>query len=91
MTSMYVQMYDGQQINPSVKAEQKISNALLRKSHFSLGEKNQESKDHYSSTYSSAMQPKVSKTEKVENANFVSSIAIKGKDHVTMQSEARSK
>ncbi len=91
MLSINHQDFQGQQKTSGAVSEQKISNAMLRKSHFSLGDKNQESKDHYNSTYTNTMQPKISKTEKVENVNFVSSIAIKGKDLNTMQSEARSK
>lgn len=91
MITINHQDYTGTQVNAGVKAEQKISNAMLRKSHFSLGEKNQESKDHYNSTYTNTMQPKTSKTEIAPNANYISSIAIKGKDNNTMQSEARSK
>jgi len=84
------QDYKGTQ-NSSAKTGQTINNALLRQSHFSLGDKSQESKDHYNSTYTNDMQPKTSKYEKVENFNFMSNIAIKGKDNNVIQSEARSK
>lgn len=91
MITINHQDYQGTQVPANVKAEQQISNALLRKSHFSLGDKNQESKDHYNSTYTNTMQPKKAITEKVDNVNFISSIAIKGKDNPSMQSEARAK
>ncbi len=91
MTTINHQDYTGTQLNPSAKQDQMISNSLLRKSHFALGDKTQETKDHYNSTYTNTMQPKTAKTEKVDNVNFVSSIAIKGKDETIVQTEARSK
>jgi hypothetical protein len=69
-----------------------INNATLRASHFSIGDKCQSIPDHYATTYSTTMQAKDGiKNEKVDNANFKSSIAIAGKDPVNYQTESRAK
>jgi hypothetical protein len=69
-----------------------INNQTLRQSHFTIGDKYNAVPDHYATTYSSTMQFKENMpTEKVDNANFKSSIAIAGKDPVNYQTESRSK
>jgi hypothetical protein len=69
-----------------------INHATLRASHFSIGDKCQSLPDHYATTYSSTMQAKEQiKNDKVDNANFKSSITISGKDPVNYQTESRAK
>jgi hypothetical protein len=90
MTSIQKQDY----IIPAQIDQQKskISNALLRQSNFSLGDKSQQMPDHYATTYSTTMLPKDNiKNDKNENVSFKSSLTIAGKDPITYQTETRSK
>jgi hypothetical protein len=70
----------------------KINNALLRTSNFSLGDKSQQMPDHYATTYSTTMVPKDKiKNDKNDNVSFKSSVTITGKDPNSYQTETRSK
>jgi hypothetical protein len=72
--------------------QNKLNNALLRTSHFSLGDKSQQMPDHYATTYSTTMIPKDNiKNDKTENISYKSSVTITGKDPISYQTETRSK
>ncbi len=72
--------------------QSRLNNALLRTSHFSLGDKSQQMPDHYATTYSTTMVPKDNlNNDKKENSSFKSSVTITGKDPITYQTETRSK
>ena len=81
-------------VTPSNTDQQqsKLNNALLRTSHFSLGDKSQQMPDHYATTYSTTLVPKDNlKNDKKENISFKSSLTITGKDQINYQTETRSK
>lgn len=79
-------------INDNLRSEQKISNSMLRASHFSLGDKSQMPPDQYATTYSTTMMPKASSgTDRKENTSFRSSIKINEDAPTNYLSESRSK
>ena len=72
--------------------ENKINNALLRASHFQLGDKSQMPLDQYATTYSSTMIPRnINPTDKKENNNFKSSVIINGEGNNNYLTETRAK
>lgn len=69
-----------------------IDDQTLKKSHFSIGDVSQQTKDHYDSTYTKAMDYKGLNTRgAIPNVTYKSSINIAGKDPINYITESASK
>lgn len=91
MTSINHQDYIPRDLN-NARFQATIDDQTLKRSHFSIGDKAQPSKDHFETTYSKAMDNKgLAKPYQIPNNTYKSSVNIKGKDNNSYVSESAAK
>lgn len=74
------------------KFQATIDDKTLKRSHFTIGDKAQASKDHFESTYQKAMNNKgIVNTNRCPNSTFQSSVNIKGKERDNFVTESQAK
>ena len=89
---MSINHQDFQALSSGDKYKPTIDHLTLKKSHFSLGDKSQELKDHYDTTYNKAMTNRMNAfPERASNLNNKSSVIIKEDTNTNYMSESRSK
>ena len=91
MLSVNHQDYINRDLN-NARLKATIDDKSLKRSHFSIGDKSQASRDHYETTYQKAMDNKgLVNTSRFPNSTFKSSVNIKGKDKDSFVTEFRAK